>query len=46
MTGLRNKIVLEIDIQDADGTTRTGVFPLREDLNTTGEVVSDEPSWG
>jgi hypothetical protein len=39
MSGLRNKIVLEIDIQDADGTTRTGVFPLREDLNTTGEVA-------
>jgi hypothetical protein len=38
MSGLRNKIVLEIDIQDADGTTRTGVFPLQEDLTTTGEV--------
>jgi hypothetical protein len=39
MTGLRNKLVLEIDIQDPDGNTRTGVFSLREDLNTTGEVA-------
>lgn len=39
MTGLRNKAVLEIDLEDSSGTVHTGVFELREDLNDTGGVA-------
>lgn len=38
MTGLRNKAILEIDLEDSDGTTHTGVFELREDLTDSGNV--------
>ena len=39
MVGLRNKAVLEIDLQDGSGDTRTGEFHIREDLNASGEVT-------
>jgi len=38
MPGLRNKAVLEIDVQDQNGSTRTGVFVLQEDLQQSGSV--------
>ena len=38
MPGLREKAVLEIDLEDSDGNTHTGVFELQEDLNDSGAV--------
>jgi hypothetical protein len=35
---LENRIILEMDVEDSNGETHTGVFPIREDLNITGEI--------
>jgi len=35
---LTDRIVLEVDIQDENDQTRTGVFELQEDLNITGNI--------
>lgn len=39
MVGLRNRAVLEIDLQDDSGATHTCVFELQEDLQEDGEVA-------
>lgn len=36
--GLTNRAILEIDVKDDSGTTRTGAFHLQEDLEDTGVV--------
>jgi len=36
---LRTRAVLEIDLEDDSGATRTGVFELKEDLETTTEIT-------
>jgi len=36
---LRNRVVLEIDVEDSTDTTRTGVFVLREDLKQNSSVA-------